>query len=159
MGKTFPVWTPHFAYVYDVGLMQQRPSATVPLVLIADDNRDIRDMYALYLTAVGYSVETAADGREAVVKALTLRPEVIVMDLHMPGVDGWRAMREIRSEPKTANTPVVVLTGHDFNAYLEQSALAEGAWSYLTKPCLPERLASEISDWLDRRRKRAARAL
>src|SRR2546426_2747723 len=52
-------------------------------------------------TTLFRSVETAADGREAVVKALTLRPEVIVMDLHMPGVDGWRAMREIRSEPKT----------------------------------------------------------
>ena len=130
--------------------------ASRPLVLVVDDNRDTREMYALHLSTVGYSVETAADGREAVVKALTLRPDVIVMDLHMPGVDGWRAMREIRADAKTAETPIVVLTGHDFKEYLRPSAIAEGAWSYLTKPCLPERLAREISDRLATPRKRVA---
>jgi CheY-like chemotaxis protein len=120
--------------------------ALPPLVLIADDNPDTRDMYALYLSTVGYSVETAADGREALVKALTLRPAAIVMDLHMPGVDGWRAMRELRNDAKTAKIPVIVLTGHDFKNYLKASAIAEGASSFLMKPCLPERLAQEIRE-------------
>src|SRR5215831_19130414 len=120
------------------------PVVTKPLVLIADDNRDTREMYSLYLPMAGYSVETAAEGREAVIKALTLYPDVIVMDLQMPGVDGWRAMREICRNARTAATPIIVLTGHDFKDYLRHSALAEGATSYLTKPCLPEQLAKEI---------------
>src|SRR5438105_11832683 len=129
--------------------MMTKPTA--PLVLIADDNRDTRDMYALYLSKIGYSVETAAEGREAVVKALTLRPDLIVMDLQMPGVDGWRAMRDLRVETKTAEIPIVVLTGHDFKGYLRASALAEGACSFLTKPCLPEQLAREIGERLPTR--------
>jgi len=125
------------------------PTATKPLVLIADDNRDTREMYASYLPIAGYAVETATDGREAVIKALSLYPDVVVMDLKMPGVDGWRAMREIRGNARTATTPIIVLTGHDFKDYLSASALAEGAWSYLVKPCSPERLAQEITARLD----------
>ena len=119
--------------------MMTKPTA--PLVLIVDDNRDTRDMYALYLSHIGYSVETAAEGREAVVKALTLRPDLIVMDLEMPGVSGWRAMEDIRRDAKTATTPIVVLNGHDFKNYLKPAAVALGACSFLVKPCLPEELA------------------
>jgi CheY-like chemotaxis protein len=133
-------------------------AVTAPLILIADDNRDTREMYALYLGMVGYSVETAAEGREAIVKALTLRPDLIVMDLQMPGVDGWRAMQDIRADPKTANIPIVVLTGHDFKDHLKQSALAAGARSFLLKPCLPEQLAREISEYVPTRQNRAASA-
>jgi len=120
------------------------PTAMQPLVLIVDDASDIRDMYASYLAVAGYSVETAGEGREAIIKALTLYPDVVVMDLQMPGVDGWRAMSEIRGNARAAGTPIIVLTGHDFKSYLRHSALAEGATSYLTKPCLPERLAEEV---------------
>ena len=140
--EIFSISTARGRKVYDVALML--PVATKPLVLIVDDNRDTRDLYALYLPLVGYSVETATDGREAVIKAHALYPDVIVMDLQMPRLDGWRAMREIRGNLRTAATPIIVLTGHDFKDYLRHSALAEGAWSYLVKPCLPERLAHEI---------------
>src|SRR5262245_6492820 len=121
-------------------------------------NRDTREMYSLYLPMAGYSVETAAEGREAVIKALTLYPDVIVMDLQMPGVDGWRAMREICGNARTAGTPVIVLTGHDFKNYLGHSAFAEGAFAYLMKPCLPERLAQEIDACLRTVRSKIARA-
>ena len=131
---------------------------TAPLVLIADDSRDTRDMYALYLSKIGYSVETAAEGREAVVKALTLRPDLIVMDLEMPGVSGWRAMEDIRRDAKTETTPIVVLTGHDFKNYLQPAAVALGACSFLVKPCLPEELAREISEYIPTRQNRAANA-
>ena len=136
--------------------MMTKPTA--PLVLIADDNRDTRDMYALYLSKIGYSVETAAEGREAVVKALTLRPDLIVMDLEMPGVSGWRAMEDIRRDAKTADTPILVLTGHDFKNYLKPSAVELGACSFLMKPCLPEELAREISEIIPTRQNRAANA-
>jgi CheY-like chemotaxis protein len=105
--------------------MMTKPTA--PLVLIADDNRDMRDMYALYLSMTGYAVETAAEGREAVVKALTLRPDLIV-------------------------------TGHDFKNYLKPAAVALGACSFLMKPCLPEDLAREISEYIPTRQNRATTA-
>ena len=75
--------------------------------------------------------------------------------LRMPRVDGWSAMREIRGNATTAKTPIVVLTGHDLKEHLKQSALAEGASSYLMKPCLPEQLAREIAECLQTRQQRA----
>jgi two-component system response regulator AdeR len=116
-----------------------------PLILIADDNPDTREMYALYLSMVGYKVEEAVDGREALIKARTLRPDLIVMDLQMPKLDGWGAIRELQSRDATAAIPVIVLTGHDFKAFLKPAALAAGAVSYLMKPCFPDQLAREIS--------------
>jgi CheY-like chemotaxis protein len=121
------------------------------LVLIADDNRDTREMYTHYLGMIGYVVETAGDGREAVLKARLLRPAVIVLDLGMPGMDGWEAMRLIRADAKTATTPIIVLTGHDLKDYLKHAAIAEGALSYLMKPCLPEQLAREIGAHINAR--------
>ena len=115
-----------------------------PLVLIADDNRDTREMYALYLNMTGYGVETAEDGHEAIIKARTVRPDLIVMDLQMPKLDGWGAIRELQSRTETSSVPIVVLTGHDFKAYLKPAALAAGACSFLMKPCFPEQLASEV---------------
>jgi CheY-like chemotaxis protein len=125
------------------------PTPVKRLVLIADDNRETTEMYSLYLRTLGYPVETASDGREAVIKARTLGPAVIVLDLRMPHLDGWAAMRVLRADPKTAAIPIIVLTGHDLKEHLKHSALSEGAWSYLMKPCLPERLAREISERLD----------
>src|SRR5215467_9391764 len=122
------------------------PAAIAPLVLIADDNGETREMYALHLTALGYRVETAVDGHEAVAKARATRPHVIVMDLLMPGLDGWGAIRELQSHPATMGIPIVVLTGHDFKEFLEPAALAIGAISFLIKPCLPEQLAREVGE-------------
>jgi CheY-like chemotaxis protein len=128
------------------------------LILVIDDNRDSREMYELYLGMVGYKVETATNGREGVVKAVALAPDLIVMDLDMPEVDGWTAIRELRSDTNTVGIPIVVLTGHDFKDFLKPSALAVGARSFLTKPCLPERLAREISERLGAAGRSAPRA-
>jgi len=138
--------------------MVQRPDAKAPLILIADDNRDTREMYALYLNMVGYRVETADDGHQAIIKAREVRPDVVVMDLQMPKLDGWAAIRELQNRPETAAIPVIVLTGHDFKSYLKPAALAVGAVSYLMKPCLPEQLAREVSARLEVHRARTASA-
>ena len=127
-----------------------------PLILIADDNADARETYALHLAMVGYMAAVARDGREAVKKARELRPDLIVMDLDMPQVDGWAAMKQLHSDAATARIPIVVLTGHDFKAHLKHAALAAGAVSYLMKPCIPEQLAREISARLAVRRARTA---
>jgi CheY-like chemotaxis protein len=92
-------------------------------------------------------------------KARRLRPDLIVMDLDMPEVDGWTAISQLQAEADTAPIPVIVLTGHDFKAYFKPAAIAAGAVSYLMKPCLPEDLAREVSARLAVRRARTAAAL
>jgi len=117
-------------------------------VLIADDDLGTCDLYASYLNTLGYRVETAADGYQAVQKARLMRPAVIVMDLYMPRMDGWRALDELRKNPDTKTIPVIVLTGHEFRDFLKPAARAVGATAYLTKPCRPDRLATEIGERL-----------
>jgi len=128
-------------------------------VLIAEDNGDTREMYALCLSMTGYNVETVENGHEAVIAARTLLPDLIVMDLRMPRLDGWGAIRELQSWAETAMIPILVLTGHDFKAYLKHSAIAEGAASYLMKPCFPDQLAREISGRLAPAKRSASRQL
>jgi len=130
-----------------------------PLIIIADDNADTREMYALYLSMVGYKVEEAADGREALIKARTLRPDLIVMDLQMPKLDGWGTIRELQSRAETSSIPIIVLTGHDFKAYLKPAALAVGACSFQMKPCFPEQLAREVATRLALRNRPAPRVI
>ena len=120
-----------------------------PRILIADDNQDTREMYALYFDMAGYNVELADDGHEAVLKARALHPDLIVLDLQMPKLDGWGAIRELRGNAKTADIPVIILTGHDLKDYLKHSATAEGAASYLMKPVFPDRLEREIAACLN----------
>ena len=116
-----------------------------PLLLIVDDHADTREMYGVYLSMCGYNVETAKDGHVAVIKARRLYPDLIVMDLEMPKLDGFGAMRLLRAHPRTAAIPVIVLTGHDFKTGLKYSAMTEGAISYLMKPAAPEQLARQIT--------------
>lgn len=116
----------------------------VPRILIVDDNVDTRAIYATYLPMSGFEVDTAKDGIEAIESILRRRPDLIVMDLDMPRMNGWEALNRLQAERATATIPVIVLTGHDFKHYLQPAALATGARSFLMKPCLPERLAHEI---------------
>jgi DNA-binding response OmpR family regulator len=115
-----------------------------PLLLIVDDDRESRELYGSYLAMSGYDVCDALDGREAIEKALALKPDLIVLDLWMPRIDGWQTLKTLRSDSATAGTPIIVLTGHDLKDYLRAAALAMGAQSYLTKPCSPGRLGLEI---------------
>jgi hypothetical protein len=119
-----------------------------PLVLIAEDNVDTREMYAAYLDMLGYRVETAADGHEALYKVRSTRPDIVVMDLNMPRIDGLAAIAQLRNDPETAAIPVVVITGHELKTFLKRAVLAVGAASYLMKPVLPERLAAEVTERL-----------
>ena len=136
------------------------PRSPTPIsILLADDNADTRELYALYLTMLGYSVAVAVDGREAVRKARSVCPALIVMDLDMPDVDGWSAMRQLQADPNTADIPVIILTGHDLKAYLKPAAIAAGAVTYLMKPCFPEQLAYEVKARIAVRQARTASAM
>jgi two-component system cell cycle response regulator DivK len=115
------------------------------LVLVVDDIADNREMYAEYLQFLGYRVISAASGHDALVRAVTHRPTIIVMDLMMPGLDGWQTTRVLKSDAATAHIPVIALTGHAFMGSARE-ALRAGCVRCLIKPCLPEDLARAIDD-------------
>ena len=122
---------------------RRRPTRRPPVILIADDTTDSRDLYAEYFETRGFSVVTARDGAGAVQAALEHVPEVIVMDLAMPQVDGLTAIQRIKADARLQQTRVILLTGYHFA--LEKSAQEAGADLFLRKPCLPERLEQHVN--------------
>jgi two-component system, cell cycle response regulator DivK len=114
-----------------------------PLILVIDDFADNRDMYARFLEFSGFRVATGSDGQEALDKAFELGPDLIVMDLSLPGLDGWEATRRLKGDSRTKRTPVVAVTGHAFTGS-QKSAQDAGCDGYISKPCLPADLVTEI---------------
>jgi CheY-like chemotaxis protein len=108
-------------------------------VLVVDDVDDVRDMYVEYLNYLGFDAQGASNGRDAVRKAISRRQALIVMDLAMPVLDGWEAIRILRADPRTRSIPIVVLTGQAQPEPL-QRAIAVGATEVVVKPCLPAQL-------------------
>jgi two-component system cell cycle response regulator DivK len=123
-----------------------------PLVLVVEDYQDARDMYAEYLRYAGFRVAEAANGYEAIEKASELVPDIILMDLALPRMDGWEATRRLKENDRTRHIPVVALTGHALAGYVE-SATKAGCDAFVTKPCLPDALVAEITKLLEARRK------
>ena len=119
------------------------PNGQPPLVLIVDDYDDNREMYSSYLEYAGLRVAEAVNGKEALAKTTELMPDLIVMDLSLPGVDGWQATRIIKQDPRTTHILVLALTGHALEG-ASQGARDAGCDGFLTKPCLPEDLCREI---------------
>jgi two-component system cell cycle response regulator DivK len=125
----------------------RKPAGPSPLVLLVDDYADNRAMYARYLVHAGFRVDEATNGVEALDKAGALQPDLIVMDLSLPVMDGWEATRRLKANPQTKRIPVLALTGHALGDH-EREATAAGCDGYVTKPCLPEDLAARIQDML-----------
>jgi two-component system, cell cycle response regulator DivK len=124
------------------------------LVLLVDDYADNRDIYVQFLTYSGLRVEEAENGHQALDKAFALHPDVIVMDLSLPGLDGWEATRRLKDDPRTRDIPVIALTGHALAGH-SKGALDAGCDVFITKPCLPERLLDEIRAILETARTRS----
>jgi CheY-like chemotaxis protein len=114
-----------------------------PLILVVDDYQDAREMYAEYLQFSGFRVAEARNGNEAVEQALTLKPSLILMDLSLPGMDGWEATRRLKADVATKHIPIVALTGHAL-AGASEGAKKAGCDSFVTKPCLPDDLLIEV---------------
>jgi len=114
-----------------------------PLILVVDDYQDAREMYAEYLQFSGFRVAEARNGNEAVAQAFSLRPDLILMDLSLPGMDGWEATRLLKADDRTKHIPVVALTGHAL-AGASEGAKRAGCDSFVTKPCLPDNLVVEV---------------
>ena len=112
-------------------------------ILLVEDNEQNRDMLARRLQRKGYSVVTAADGERAVVMAGSEAPDLILMDLNLPVLDGWNATRRIKETPETRSIPVIALTAHAMSGD-RQKALRAGCDDYDTKPIELERLLKKI---------------
>jgi len=115
----------------------------MPLVLVADDYEDTRRIYADYLEFAGFRVVAVDDGAAAVAKAKELSPDVVVMDLAMPGVDGWAATRELKADPRTKNIYVMAVTGFSGEEH-RLEAWRSGCDAFLPKPVLPAELVRRI---------------
>ena len=114
---------------------------TKPLVLIADDDPDIRMLVRLRLERSGYAVVAANDGLEALKLAMECRPDLVILDVTMPGLTGVEVTRELRA--RAATMPVILLTAHANEADVDRGADA-GADVYVTKPFSPQELESRV---------------
>lgn len=111
-------------------------------ILIADDYDDNRELLRLLLVGADYQVREAANGKDCLAMALAERPDLIMVDLSMPGMDGWGVLRELRSDERTASVPCVAVTAHDSD---RDRALASGFDEYVSKPFRTNELLRIVS--------------
>lgn len=126
------------------------PSGARELILLADDSATTLTVASAGLAEAGYDVVTATRGDEALAVALERRPQLVVLDLEMPGLDGIEVLRSLRANPSFARTPIMLLTSHMAQEYV-QAGLEAGADAYIVKPFSPHDLAGRIGDLLERR--------
>ena len=119
-----------------------------PRVLLVDDMEDQRELYREYLLFAGFEVAVARDGYEAVDEALRTRPDVVIMDLAMPGLDGFETTQRLKTLESTRSIPVIALTAH--GSLPREWALSAGCSAYVKKPCYPHDLAEQIAAVLER---------
>lgn len=122
-------------------------SAAARRILIVEDNELNRDMLSRRLALRGFAISIAVDGVQAVDKARAETPDLILMDISLPEIDGWEATRRIKADPATRAIPVIVLTAHAMAGDRERS-LDAGCDDFDTKPVEMERLLGKINDLL-----------
>ena len=126
--------------------MMPKPSSA-PLILIVEDFEDAREMYREFLEFSGFRVITARDGREALAQARAALPDLTLMDLSLPGIDGWEATRLLKSDPATRHLLIVALSAHALATDGERARVA-GCDGFIAKPCLPTDLVAQIGTYL-----------
>jgi DNA-binding response OmpR family regulator len=119
-------------------------------VLVADDDEDILQLVSFRLQRAGYTVVTAADGQQALAAAREHRPDLAVLDVMMPGLNGYEVTRQLRADPATQAIPVILLTARVQEADVSRGFEA-GADDYLRKPFSPQELRSRVQAILTRR--------
>jgi CheY-like chemotaxis protein len=115
----------------------------MPTILLVEDNELNRDMLSRRLVRKGYDVLIAEDGAKGLSAATDSKPDLILMDMSLPVIDGWEATRRLKAEPKTRAIPVIALTAHAMSSDREK-AVAAGCDDYDTKPVELERLLAKI---------------
>ena len=114
-----------------------------PLVLLVEDRVDSRELYAQYLTLAGFSVVTAINGHEAISLAQLLKPDVILMDIRLPGMDGLEATADLKGQPALSHIPVVAITADSSREMADRCRMA-GCASFIAKPVLPDAVAQHL---------------
>ena len=120
-------------------------------ILLVEDNEMNRDMLSRRLERKGFDVVVAVDGEEGVERAASLKPDLILMDMSLPKIDGWEATRQVKANPETTSIPIIALTAHAM-AEDREKALAAGCDDYDTKPVELPRLLEKIQKLLDKSR-------
>ena len=116
-------------------------------ILLVEDNEMNRDMLSRRLKKKGFEVEIAVDGQEGVDKAKSISPDLILMDLSLPVLDGWGATKAIKANPDTSSIPIIALTAHAMAGDREK-AMEAGADEYDTKPIDLKRLIAKINSFI-----------
>lgn len=119
----------------------------MPKILLVEDNEMNRDMLSRRLIRRGYEVTTAVDGSEGVALCTELVPDLVLMDLGLPVIDGWEATRRIKAAPATRHIPVIALTAHAMSGE-EERAREAGCDDFETKPVDLDRLLGKMGIWL-----------
>lgn len=119
----------------------------MPRILLVEDNELNRDMLSRRLERKGYLVSIATDGLQAVARSSVDLPDLILMDLSLPEIDGWEATRRIKADPTTRDIPVIALTAHAMVGDREK-ALAAGCDDFDTKPVDFQRLLAKMDELL-----------
>lgn len=123
---------------------EQRPLS----ILVVDDEEQMRTVLRLTLTRAGYDVREAEDGETALARLREALPDLILLDVLMPGMDGFEVCRQVRADERTADIPVVILSGKTAARY-RQEGIDAGATLYLTKPQMPDQLVRHVADTLN----------
>jgi two-component system cell cycle response regulator DivK len=122
----------------------------MPRILVVEDNEENRDALARRLERRGFEVLLAVDGKAGVAAAKAEKPDVVLMDMNMPELDGWEATRQIKADPDLAAVPVIALTAHAMSGDRER-ALEAGCADYHTKPIEFPKLLAQIETILQAR--------
>jgi CheY-like chemotaxis protein len=116
-------------------------------VLLVEDNEDNRIVYSTILRHFGYRVMEALNGEEGIATARTERPDLILMDISIPIIDGWEATQVLKHDPETRQIPIIALTAHALASDRER-AMQVGCDGYLAKPCEPRAVVAEVQRFL-----------
>ncbi len=126
-----------------------------PLILSVDDEQDVTDLVRFHLTRAGCEVQTAATGREAIASVELRRPDLILLDLMLPDIDGFGVCEILRRDPETATIPIIIITAWATND-ARNIGIDLGALDYLTKPFSPKELVERVKHLLSLRQPASA---
>ena len=129
------------------GGTRTRMTANGKTVLLVEDNEDNRIVYSTILRHFGYSVTEALNGEEGIAKARSEHPDLILMDISIPVIDGWEATQVLKHDPQTREIPIIALTAHALASDREK-AMEVGCDGYLAKPCEPRAVVAEVQRFL-----------
>lgn len=129
--------------------MGEMESSLPKKILVVDDNQDSRELVVKILKKMGYQMIEAADGEEALEKAIAENPDIILMDISIPKIDGYEVTRRLKSQVKFKDIPIIALTAHAMKGDREK-AIEAGCEGYISKPIniheLPDQIRSHLKD-------------